>query len=645
MPLTSPTSAVAHGKETASPLLLLSFHHRDVLADALVAAGHAVVASRRVDGVAERMHSLDSPLLVLDARGAMDEALRAAQALYAAWTDTQGPVLLLYDRQASDQLPAFARTGVTAMLPAPWSNEELSLAVALAGRQHVHAPKREGADEPRQLWWHADLAQNTIRIEAARDGILLDTYGRLRGSLRDALLQFSLRDRRRAFQAWRKLRRSGGYVAFVQMDLPPPLKGQAVHHLVQGEDWLEGHIEWQPDESRDRHEGTAECDQSEAFELPIGYAALLYVVGLTQYRHMHGRAAGDVLMRTLQRQIYTRAGADFGLKVRVNALDDDTALLTFDDARSFRDVQMPMALIALEIQQQLLEPIDGQLQLELAVDSARADGSACAVVKSLRQQLAPPRLSAGGLSIVDAITKSQIAVYYQPQFHMQDNRLTGVEALARWQHPDFGLLGATAVFSAARLSGDEHTLNAYLWRTAIAQMAEWPQEMQGIRVAINLSGEDLADPNLTVFLLEMLEQYGVDPARLTVELTEGALIHQPAPVASNLAILRLSGMRIALDDFGTGYSGLGWLRQLPVDYLKIDMGLSRAVLGRDTDRAMVRDVVQFATRIGMPVLAEGVETQRQFDRLKALGCRWMQGHFRAPAMCDTDLIEFATNAR
>ena len=178
----------------------------------------------------------------------------------------------------------------------------------------------------------------------------------------------------------------------------------------------------------------------------------------------------------------------------------------------------------------------------------------------------------------------------------------------------------------------------------LQSMAGWPAALRSTRVALNITAADVAAPEMADELIAMAAAAGIDCARLTVEVTEAALIERLDMAAQSLARLRAAGMHAALDDFGTGYSGLAWLRQLPVDYIKIDSGFARDASGGERERTVLRGVIDIARALDLDVLAEGVESEEQRERLKALGCRWYQGYLRSPALGDSAFVAYADGA-
>ena len=286
-----------------------------------------------------------------------------------------------------------------------------------------------------------------------------------------------------------------------------------------------------------------------------------------------------------------------------------------------------------------------QLGLRIAVGSVAADQPTGAAIALVARRLAAPLALVRAIDIEAAASGQGMSVLFQPQFALDDDRLTGAEALVRWQHPRLGEVGGATLFSAATAAGLERRLSRAVWMQALQMMAGWPAEMADLRIALNLTAADVAAPDMASDLLSMAADARITADRLTVEVTEAAAIERIDRAAESLGTLRDAGAWAALDDFGTGFSGLSWLRQLPVDYIKIDSGFSRDAAGAVRDQAVLRGVIDIAHALDLSVLAEGVETAEQRDQLKSMGCRWYQGHLRAPALGSGDFVAFATRKR
>jgi EAL domain-containing protein (putative c-di-GMP-specific phosphodiesterase class I) len=220
-----------------------------------------------------------------------------------------------------------------------------------------------------------------------------------------------------------------------------------------------------------------------------------------------------------------------------------------------------------------------------------------------------------------AVANGELFLEYQPQRH-NNGEIIGFEALVRWLHPQRGIVPPAEFISVAEESELIVEIGEWVLQQACREAASWDDTLQ---VAVNVSAIQFRRGDLQQLVRTVLHESGIPPARLELEITEGVLIENVARAASILNALKVLGVRIALDDFGTGYSSLSYLQALPLDRIKIDQSFI-ANLGR-TDRslAIVRAVIGLAHGLGLPVLAEGVETNDQLRTLIREGCDEMQG--------------------
>ena len=235
------------------------------------------------------------------------------------------------------------------------------------------------------------------------------------------------------------------------------------------------------------------------------------------------------------------------------------------------------------------------------------------------------------------IARGEIDVLFQPQVALKSGTIVGVEALARWEHPRLGAIGAEPLFAAAERAGLGPALSAHVQALALSRAAAWPGSLSALRLSVNVTAQDLGRADFAGVFLGRVQASGFPVARVTAEITETGLIAELEQAAARLETLRAAGCRVAIDDFGTGYSSLAYLKALPLDYLKIDRALSQDIAGSARDRAVVRGVIGIARALGLAVIAEGVETAEQRDLLAAEGCDLYQGFLCAEAV-DVDAL-------
>jgi Amt family ammonium transporter len=242
-----------------------------------------------------------------------------------------------------------------------------------------------------------------------------------------------------------------------------------------------------------------------------------------------------------------------------------------------------------------------------------------------------------------AIGRDELRVHYQPIVSLDSGSVIAFEALVRWQHPRRGLVSPDGFIPTAEESGVIESLGRWVLERACRQAAEWhaaSPDAFPVGMSVNLSARQVAQPDLPQLVGETLTSTGLDPAVLSLEITESALVEESSAV-ENLAALRAMGVRLVIDDFGTGYSALSYLRRFPLDAIKIDRSFVEG-LGIERDSlAIVDALIAMAGALSLGVIAEGVETPKQVEELKRLGCRRAQGFLFAPPLAAADAHEVA----
>lgn len=230
-----------------------------------------------------------------------------------------------------------------------------------------------------------------------------------------------------------------------------------------------------------------------------------------------------------------------------------------------------------------------------------------------------------------ALARDELLLHYQPRVDLALGRVTGAEALVRWNHPTLGLLAPADFVPLAEETGLIGPLGEWVLREAACQSRRWQDAGLDLNMSVNLSARQLDEPDLPGRVVQVLREAGADPRRLELEVTETAVLREPGRAADMLACLAGHGVSISVDDFGTGWSGLSYLRHLPLDLVKIDQSFVRNVGGEGDDATIVRAVVDLARNLGIGVVAEGVEKASQARWLRDIGCGFGQGwHFGRP---------------
>ena len=262
-----------------------------------------------------------------------------------------------------------------------------------------------------------------------------------------------------------------------------------------------------------------------------------------------------------------------------------------------------------------------------AMQEAQASGPGrCAQFGEL---LAPQAGDGQVHRLAQALRDGELVVHYQPVLHLIKRRVVAVEALLRWRHPEHGLLAAGAFLEQAEQSDLINDIGAYVLRQACAQVAAWPGE--ALTLAVNISARQLADRGLADQIDQVLAQTGLPPGRLVLEITETAVLQDLSAARATLARCRDRGIRVSIDDFGTGFAGYQYLRELPVDEIKVDRSFTAGLAAEGLDAAIVSGIIHLAHKLGVRTTAEGIETEEQARLLTELGCDQGQGYLWSAA--------------
>ncbi len=239
-------------------------------------------------------------------------------------------------------------------------------------------------------------------------------------------------------------------------------------------------------------------------------------------------------------------------------------------------------------------------------------------------------------SLRQAMDRNELQVYYQPQYSLGDGKMTGVEALLRWQHPEMGMVDPEKFISVAEETGLIVPIGEWVLNTACEQLKAWQDAgYPQMRMAVNLSARQFWKPGLDKIIGNILDKTGVEPVNLEFELTESVIMHDTLIVSDTLQALHRMGVGLAIDDFGTGYSSLSYIQRFPLDMLKIDRSFVEDITTSADDAAMIVSIIALAHSMKLQVLAEGVETKEQLLYLQEQGCDEVQGfYFSHPLTAD-----------
>jgi diguanylate cyclase (GGDEF)-like protein len=271
---------------------------------------------------------------------------------------------------------------------------------------------------------------------------------------------------------------------------------------------------------------------------------------------------------------------------------------------------------------------DGETLLQradIAMYVAKADHSGVELYETAQDQHSVQRLALAG-ELRRAIENDELVLHYQPKIDVATGRVVGAEALCRWQHPSLGLIMPDEFVPMAEHTGLITPLTKQVFNIALQQVSRWRAQGQRLSIAINLSARSFLDSQLLDDIPELLAVWRVDPALLELEITESMIVGDPERARAVLQRLNELGITLAIDDFGTGYSSLAYLKQLPVDEIKIDKSFVLQMSGNANDETIVRSIIDLAHNLDLRAVAEGVEDQGIMNRLTELGCDVAQGY-------------------
>jgi diguanylate cyclase (GGDEF)-like protein len=351
--------------------------------------------------------------------------------------------------------------------------------------------------------------------------------------------------------------------------------------------------------------------------------------------------AGDELLRDLaarlaevcEPHLVARLGGDeFAVLLAGATVDDAHAVAN----RIHRDLERPFGVkgFSLEIAASVGiarhgehgDDVDTLLQhADVAMYLAKRAHAGTAVYSAEQDTSDAARLELAG-DLRRALEGEELILHFQPKAELETGSVVGVEALVRWEHPDRGFIRPDEFIPVAERTGLVKPLTRYVLRAAVEQCRAWADEGLDLHVAVNLTIADLLDLDLPERIGVLLAEVGVAPDRLELEVTESSILADPYRVRHVLDRLNEMGVGLAIDDFGTGYSSLAYLKQLPVQTIKIDRSFVLELATSVSDAAIVRSTIDLARNLGLRVVAEGVETGEAWDLLREQGCQLAQGY-------------------
>ena len=385
-----------------------------------------------------------------------------------------------------------------------------------------------------------------------------------------------------------------------------------------------------------------------------GETVAVLLLGLDAFNEVNqtlGHGYGDLLLREVARRLdeagrdqdlVARFGGDeFAVLTRPLAGIDEAERLAHDLLEALRP-QAHLGGIALDVRATVgiaVHPRDGDdaelllVRAAMALHAGKQDGRPVLVYDHASDDHTPERLALAG-ELRHAIEAGELLLSYQPKLDLRTGAITGVEALVRWRHPQRGVLMPDQFIELAERTGLVRPLTHWTLEEAADQQMRWSAQGVDLTIAVNISARALT-PDLPGAVAALVTSH--PGARLEIELTETLMIEGASDAMDVVDALAATGVRLAVDDFGTGYSSLAYLKHLPVRELKIDRGFVTAMDTDAGDRAIVRATVDLGRRLGLDVVAEGVESETVLENLRALGCHFAQG-FAVGRPMDADAV-------
>ena len=240
-------------------------------------------------------------------------------------------------------------------------------------------------------------------------------------------------------------------------------------------------------------------------------------------------------------------------------------------------------------------------------------------------------------AIVDAmeiaLAEEQFIVYLQPKYRLDDERMVGAEALVRWIHPEWGFMSPGEFIPLFEKNGFIPCLDQYIWEKVCMLLRDWKEQGHPLLpISVNVSRADVYQSHIVDTFSDLIRKYDIDPAYLHLEITESAYTENTSQIISTVEELHKRGFIIEMDDFGSGYSSLNMLSQMTLDILKLDMKFIQNELAKPVEQSLLNDIISMAHRLHLSVVAEGVETKEQEERLQKVGCDYAQGYYFAKPM-------------
>lgn len=687
------------------PIFIFSPRRGGEVANALTADSLRVVLCPEQNEAAQWLAGSAAQVLVNDLRGDAAPDLRLMKAMGEVIVRRQGCMVVLLDSDSPISADALQEIGATHFLREPFCASDLAATVRLAERlvmrsQMLRQNQPGNGKQLENQTWSWSRITNQVQISPGLARVLGDSIPTTVVGL-EALLRFVEPERKRhVLAAFQEILASGrpGQVRFTFMGPNTPVR-ELLHHVYPnlGEDGqiagLFGSVEVVGDMlgvnslggDFDPLTGLPNQDFARAIleqllkerqgAEPAAALMRIAIRRFDQINTAYGHKIADMLLQAVARRLRREAmaggavggvteqgaahrnvpcrmnGAEFAVIITGPNLLEHARTLASRFASAFERPYVVAGRVVHLVSRMGLALADEGVS-DVAELFQRA-GAARSRAKRLgpnslhvfsEDDVTPPALMASLESDLHrALINGDLDLVFQPQVEIPTGRIIGVETLVRWEHPKHGIVAPDVLLTVAENAEILAQFDDSILRMALSEMTRWEDaERANLRVSVNVSAVQLQDETFDAQVLNALSDAGVSPARLTLEVTETAIVENLEMAARTLGRLRSKGVHIAIDDFGTGYSSLAYLKSLPLDYLKVDKQFINDLTSQKRDRIVIHSLVELARSLGIGVIAEGVETEAQLNLLSREGCNCYQGYFCSPPLTASRLEEFVT---
>lgn len=683
-----------HGSNLSVPVFLASFRYRREAQDAIEATGRPVIVSQRADDAARRYASSEALIAIVDARGAINRGIQQVEQLAQVVQERRGGLLVLLSKSDAGMLGDVYTAGATHYLISPFGANELGQSLRFVERSIRRMQKTRAdasvasaqASIARTARWDWIAGEDDVAVSQDYAVMLGDPPQTKRIVIRDAFMRLDRRTRAQARRTARRLWQTGVSGEFEHRIVLDGRPHTHVHHIrpmrdaagaVVGlsatvedldssliERRLSAHFDTLTGLANLRH-ARAWVDQqlhSKAGHNPACIVVLFAISRFDQVNAAYGRAVADSLLQAVGRRLRRLlndqtaeselparlGGAEFAVAFAGPVTLNQTVFFSQSIGKAFekpfivggRVIHLACRIGIAASDEDVTSSDELFQRASAALASAKELDPNSFQVFLAEDHGNPARFASLEADLRAAAEKKSLSIFYQPQVDIVTNRIVGVEALVRWEHPLYGVLPAETLFAIAERAEFGTLLGEQIMRQACCEAARWPAHMRNLRLSINVTAADMRAVDFERIVHEALADSHFPAERLTLEVTEGGLVADLEHASEILSKLRHSGLSVAIDDFGTGYSSLAYLKSLPLDILKVDKKLVTDLSGSSRDRVIVRGVVDMARSLGMIVIAEGVESDGQLESLVREGCNWYQGYLCSPPLPNDQLPAF-----